>query len=124
MGSPRLGRVQLRIVQVLWERGRATARQIAEALRREEPIAHSTVKTLLRKLEAKGAVAHDVEDRRFVFYPMVEEDSVKQKATRELVDGVFGGSAVGLVAYLLEDERVTCQELSRIREVIDERKTE
>ncbi|MHC4406910.1 MAG: BlaI/MecI/CopY family transcriptional regulator, partial [Planctomycetota bacterium] len=106
MSSPSLGRVQLRIVQVLWDLGRANARQITDALNRVEPIAHSTVQTLLRKLEAKGAVGHDVEDRTFVFFPLVREDHVKRGATRQLVDRVFGGSAAGLVAYLLENERV------------------
>jgi BlaI family penicillinase repressor len=123
MSSPRLGRVQLKIVQVLWEKGRANAREITEALRREEPIAHSTVQTLLRKLEAKGAVGHDVEGRTFVFYPLVQEDSVKRGATRELVDRVFGGSAAGLVAHLLENERVSRTELGQIRGLIDEKKT-
>ena len=123
MTSPRLGRVQLKIVQVLWEKGRANAREITETLNRDEPIAHSTVQTLLRKLEAKGAVGHDVEDRTFVFYPLVQEDSVKRGATRELVDRVFGGSAAGLIAHLLQDQRVSSNELARIREMIGEKKT-
>jgi BlaI family penicillinase repressor len=123
VSSPRLGRVQLRIVQVLWRIGRANAREITETLNREEPIAHSTVQTLLRKLEAKGAVAHDVEDRTFVFYPLVQEESVKQGATRELMDRIFGGSAAGLVAYLLENERVSGEELAEIGKLIGEKKT-
>ena len=63
MTEPRLGRVQLKIMQVLWEKGRANAREITEALNREAPIAHSTVQTLLRKLEAKGSVAHEAVER-------------------------------------------------------------
>ena len=122
MTAPRLGRVQLMIMQVLWKKGRANAREITDALNRREPIAHSTVQTLLRKLEAKGAVAHDVEDRTFVFYPLVQEETVKRGTTRELVDRVFGGSAAGLVAYLLENERVSHKELARIRALIDEKK--
>ncbi|MHC4178074.1 MAG: BlaI/MecI/CopY family transcriptional regulator [Planctomycetota bacterium] len=122
MSSPSLGRVQLKIVQVLWEKGRANAREITEALNRQQPIAHSTVQTLLRKLEAKGAVGHDVEDRTFVFYPLVQEDCVKRGAARELVDRVFGGSPAGLLAYLVEDESVSPEELARVRELIDERK--
>ena len=124
MSSPRLGRVQLKIVRVLWEKGRANAREITETLSRQEPIAHSTVQTLLRKLEAKGAVGHDVEDRTFVFYPLVREDRVKQGATQELVDRVFGGSPAGLVAYLLENQRVSDKELAEIRKLIGEKKTE
>jgi BlaI family penicillinase repressor len=124
MTSPRLGRVQLKIVQVLWQRGRANAREITEVLNCEEPIAHSTVQTLLRKLEAKGAVGHDVEDRTFVFYPLVQEDCVKRGATRELLDRVFGGSVAGLVAYLLEDERASHEELARIQELVYQKKAQ
>ena len=53
MATPRFGRVQLMIMQVLWQKGRASAREITEALNRREPIAHSTVQTLLRKLEVQ-----------------------------------------------------------------------
>jgi BlaI family penicillinase repressor len=56
---PRLGKVQLEIMQVLWERGEATAREITDTLCLSTPIAHSTVQTLLRKLELKGAVSHE-----------------------------------------------------------------
>jgi BlaI family transcriptional regulator, penicillinase repressor len=121
MTGPRLGRVQLRIMQVLWERGRANAREITEVLNRESPIAHSTVQTLLRKLEAKGSIDHEVADRTFVFYPRVEEDRVRRGAARDLVERVFGGSVAGLVTYLLEHERVSSRELEQIRKLIDEK---
>ncbi len=124
MSSPRLGRVQLKIVQALWEKGRANAREITEALSLQEAIAHSTVQTLLRKLETKGAVGHDVEDRTFVFYPLVREERVKQGATQELLDRVFDGSPAGLVAYLIENERVSDKELAQIRKLVDDKKTE
>ena len=119
MAAPRLGRVQWKIMQVLWERRRANAREITEALSRTEPIAHSTVQTLLRKLEAKGAVAHDVEDRTFVFYAQVKQDKVRRGAVRDLVDRVFDSSVTELVSYLLQNERVPREELERIRELID-----
>lgn len=122
MSAPRLGRVQLMIMQVLWELGEASAREITEALCRSEPIAHSTVQTLLRKLEAKGAIAHEVVDRTFVFRPTVKEDRVKRSATRDLLDRVFGGSVAELVSYLLENERVPAAELRQIRKLIDEQK--
>lgn len=56
MASPRLGRVQLVIMQILWERGSATAREITEAINQKDPCAHSTVQTLLRGLEEKGDI--------------------------------------------------------------------
>lgn len=81
MGATRLGRVQLLIMQVLWDKGRATAREITDAINASEPIAHSTVQTLLRGLEEKGAVSHEAEGRTFVFLPLVAEDKFKRSTT-------------------------------------------
>ena len=119
MSSPRLGRVQLKIVQVLWEKGRANAREITDAMNVQEPIAHSTVQTLLRQLEAKGAVDHEVDDRTFVFRPLVECDAVQRKATREFIENIFVGSPGGLVSYLLRHERIPQRELAEIRRLVD-----
>ena len=82
-------------------------------------MAHSTVQTLLRMLEDKKAVAHDVEGRTFIFYPLVAEDEVKQNATRELLDRLFEENASHLVAYLLNTEKVSRKGLTRIRRLID-----
>ncbi len=140
MTETRLGRVQLRIMRVLWQRGRANAREITDALNAEEPIAHSTiahstiahstiahstiahstVQTLLRQLEEKGSLAHDVAERSFIYYPLVQEERVTHSATRELIDRVFGGDAAGLVAYLLREERIPRKELRALRELIEE----
>ncbi len=121
MASTQLGRVQLRIMQVLWEQGRSTAREITETLNRAEPIAHSTVQTLLRGLEEKGAVAHEAEGRTFVFFPLVEENQFKQSASRDLVERVFGGNAGTLVAHLLKNENVSRKEIEEIRKLINRR---
>ena len=119
MDETQLGRMQFRIMQVLWDRGRANAREITDALNEAEPVAHSTVQTLLRQLEAKGAVGHEVEGRIFVFVPRIQEARVKQTAAHELLDRVFGGSVGNLVAHLLKDERVSRAELDELRRLID-----
>jgi len=87
---------------------------------RGESIAHSTVQTLLRKLETKGAIDHEVRDRTFVFRPLVASDQVRKKVTREVVDRLFGGSPAGLVAYLLRHERISGEELKQIRGLVSE----
>ncbi len=121
MASTQLGRVQLLIMQVLWDKGRATAREITDAINATEPIAHSTVQTLLRGLEEKDSVSHEIEGRTFVFFPRVEEDSFKQSATRDLVQRVFGGNAATLVAHLLKNENVSRKEINEIRKLINRR---
>src|SRR5580704_8289195 len=102
MAATKLGRVQLLIMQVLWDKGRATAREITDAMNASEPIAHSTVQTLLRGLEEKGSISHEAEGRTFVFLPLVAEDKFKRSATRDLVQRVFGGNVGSLVADLLK----------------------
>jgi BlaI family penicillinase repressor len=121
MTSTQLGRVQLLIMQVLWDRGRATAREITDTINTMEPIAHSTVQTLLRGLEEKGSVSHEAQDRTFVFFPLVQEHEFKQTATRDLVERVFGGSVRSLVAHLLTHENVSREEIDEIRKLINQR---
>ena len=124
MGETQLGRMQFRIMQVLWERGRITAREITDALNESEPgsVAHSTVQTLLRQLEANGAVGHSAEGRTFLFYAQLKEDRVKKTATRDLLERVFGGSVGSLVAHLLNNERLSKKELDELHRLIDQRR--
>ncbi|RYG42847.1 BlaI/MecI/CopY family transcriptional regulator [bacterium] len=121
MMAIRMGSVQLRIMRVLWREGEATARAVSEALTAEGPIAHSTVQTLLRKLEAKGAVGHERRERTFVFRALVAENEVSRSAAQELLDRVFQGSVSGLVAHLLENEEVSPDEMRRLRALVEEK---
>ena len=122
MTQAKMGQVQLRIMQTLWRMKRATARELTDELNKSEPIAHSTVQTLLRQLEGKRSVSHEKEGRTFYFYPLVKEEKVKKSAARELVENVFEGSVGGLVSYLLENENVSSDELAEIRKLIDKKK--
>ena len=122
--TARLGKVQLRIMQVLWERGGATAREITDELSLESAIAHSTVQTLLRKLEAKGSIRHEAPEppeRAWVFRAIQEQDEVTQSATRDLVARLFNNSARGLVAHLLQHEEIEPGELQQMRALIEQK---
>ena len=121
MTATRLGKVQTQIMNVLWDSGEATAREITEQLNQNEPIAHSTVQTLLRGLEEKGAVQHQVRGRTFVFRPKVAVDKVRKSATRDLLQRVFDGSASDLVSFLLKHESVSKKELDEIKKLINEK---
>jgi BlaI family transcriptional regulator, penicillinase repressor len=116
------GRMQRRIMQILWQRGKANAREITERLNRDQFTAHSTVQTLLRQLETKGAIAHEVQDRTFVFYPLVEEHTARRSATRDLIERVFGGSVGGLMAHLLQHEKIPRKELQQLRQLVEKTK--
>ena len=101
---------------------RASARELTDELNKTESIAHSTVQTLLRQLEGKGSVGHEQDGRTFYFFPLVKQDKVKKSAAQELIQNVFEGSVGGLVSYLLENEKVSANELAEIRKLIDKKR--
>jgi BlaI family penicillinase repressor len=113
-----LGKVQLQIMQVLWDKQTATAREITDAINATEPIAHSTVQTMLRILEDKQSVGHKQTGRTFVFFPMVKDHDFKQIATENLVERLFGGRVSNLVAHLLSVENISKEELGEIRKLV------
>ena len=120
------GDQQLRLMRQLWRRP-LSARELTGALNAEPehpPMAHSTVQTLLRPLEAKGAIDHFQEGRTFIFRPLVEEGRSLAQATRQLLDRLFSGSVRGLVAHLLENEPVSPTELREIERLIAARRKE
>jgi BlaI family penicillinase repressor len=117
----RLGRIQMDIMGILWLNGEATAREITDALSVARPIAHSTVQTLLRQLESKGAVSHEARDRTFAFRALIAREDVASETAKDLLSRLFGGSAFGLVSHLLEHEEISDEELERLRELIEAR---
>jgi BlaI family penicillinase repressor len=117
---PRLGKGQFQIMQVLWRIGPATARQITEALSGPAPVAHSTVQTLLRQLEVKGAITHDVEDRTFIFRALYEPDELTETPLHQVLMRVYQGSVVNLMSHLLKHEAISPEEFARLRELLDE----
>ena len=84
-----------------------------------EPIKHSTVQTLLRTLVKRGAVAYDVDDRTFIFYPLVENLKVEQHALQDVIDRIFEGSAENLILSVVKNKYISPKELEKIRELLD-----
>src|SRR5471030_3033669 len=116
----RMGKVQHRIMQFLWERGEATAREISDYVTATEAISHSTVQTLLRKLEKKNAVSHVERERVFYFSPTADRADVTSSTTREFLNRVFQGSATSLVSHILEHEKVSQDELQQLHKMIEQ----
>src|SRR3954471_14084853 len=91
----RLGDLQLRIMKVLWDGEEATVSQVLEvleALPNASDLAYTTIATMLRKMEARGLVAHRVEGRSFIYRANVAEAVVSRSMADHLVDRLFEGS--------------------------------
>lgn len=113
------GKVQMRMMKIIWDRKRITARELTDELNKQNPIAHSTVQTLLRTLEDKGAVGHDAEGRTFYFFPLIGDDQAIMNATDSFIENIFGGSPGKMVSYLVKKEYLTPQEIVKIADLIN-----
>ncbi len=118
----RLGDLQLRIMQVLWDRGEATVSEVHNALAGEKDLAYTTFATMLRKMEARGLVRHRVEARSFVYRAAVGAEAVSRGLAGHLLDRLFEGSLTDMVAHLLSTREVSREELSRLEHLIAARK--
>lgn len=120
--SPNLTEAELRLMDVLWEKGAATVGDVTEALPNELNLAYNTVLTTLRILEDKGYVEHikAKEGRAFVYSPVVGRDEAGRSAVRYLVSRFFRNSPELLVLNLLKDEELSERELARIRHLLAE----
>ena len=113
------GKVQMKMMKILWEGKRITAKDLTDELNKQSPIAHSTVQTLLRTLENKGAVGHDADGRTFYFFPLIGNDQALMKATDSFIENVFGGSPGNMVSYLVKKQYLTPQEITQIAGLIE-----
>ena len=118
MNTIRFGRVQMRIMQVLWEKERATSQEITGELNEYEPIVFKNVQTLLRELEKKGAIAHEVVNRTYYYYPRVTDEKVKKKLVRDFIDRLFGGSSASLLSSIIKDRSIPPEEMKKISEML------
>ena len=117
----RLGDLQLRIMRVLWDSGAATVSEVQQRLGRQ-PLAYTTVATMLRKLEERGLVDHLEEGRKFLYRATVSMHEVTRSMAGDLVDRLFDGSLADAVSHLLESRDISREELDRLEQMIQERK--
>jgi len=120
----RLGDLQLRIMKVIWEQGSVTVNDVQKALLPEKELAYTTVATMLRKMEAKGLIRHDVQDRTFIYQALVKEASISKSLAGDLLDKLFEGSLTGMVSHLLTAREVSGEELEELEQLIQTKKKE
>jgi predicted transcriptional regulator len=106
---------ELRLMEVVWQRGRATVSEVAKAVSQERPLGYSTVLTTLRILESKGYLRHRKEGRAFVYAAAVGREEVREHAVLQLARRFFGGSPERLVLSLIDGNRISATELRRLR---------
>ena len=116
--SRTLTEAELRLMDVLWEKGQATVSDVTASLG-NPPIAYNTVLTTMRILEQKGFVRHEEEGRAFIYIPRIRRDEASATAVHLLLNRFFNNSAGTLALKLVEEQQLDKTELSRLKELIE-----
>ena len=120
--SPTLTDAELRLMDIVWDKGSATAAAVVEALPGDARLAHTTVLTMLGILEQKGYLRHTKEGKSYVYHPMVQREQASKSALQHLVRRFFRNSPELLVSQLLSDEELSAKDRRKLRELLDQDK--
>jgi predicted transcriptional regulator len=118
--SPTLTEAELRLMEVLWEKGPATVHQILEALPGKPALAYNSVLTTIRVLERKAYVQHLKDGRAHIYLARVDREEATRSEVRNLVGRFFKNSHELLMLNLIQDRSLDGQELKRLREMLEE----
>ena len=117
--SETLTEAELRVMNVLWERGSGTVQQVLDSIAQKPVLAYNSVLTTIRILERKGYLKHIKDGRAHVYAPLVRHEDATRSEIRHLVSRFFKNSHEDLVLNILEDQGIEAEELSRLRKILD-----
>lgn len=116
-----LSELQLELMRVLWARGEASTADVAEVLASSRGLAHTTIATLLSRLEKRGVVESRRDGRQLVYRARVAEGDVRRSMVSGLLGSLFGGDARALIAHLVREEEIAAGDLERVRQLLERR---
>ena len=111
---------ELELLQVLWERGASSVRELNEALRDLTGHSFTTTQTILGTMFDKGLVARRKVGRSFLYEALASRDATERGLVRRLMDRAFGGSATRLVQRALDVSNVSDEELRQVERLLGE----
>lgn len=120
--SATLTEAELRIMNVLWDKGSATVHEVLQSITAEPALAYNTVLTIIRILEKKGYVKHVKDKRAHVYIPKMDRKDATRFEVRHLVSRFFGNSDELLVLNILEEKSIDADELAKVRQLLERSK--
>jgi len=108
---------ELDIMCVLWELGEATVTQVRDRV--DPNLAYTSISSMIRTLEMKGYVSHRRgEGKTHVYFPVIEPEAAGESALGRVLDKIYGGSPIKLLAHLMERRKLSDKELARMRDLL------
>jgi BlaI family penicillinase repressor len=118
------GQLQRAVIEVIWELGEATVRQVWKRLCRRKELAYTTVLTAMQRLERDGWLKHRVDGRKHVYLPTKTRQQAGAGSVRKFVQRMFDGNALLLFRQLVEEGELTDRELRELQQMINQKRKE
>jgi predicted transcriptional regulator len=116
-----LTEVELELMQIIWRLGECTIRDVHDAISRDRELAYTSVATMMKILEQKGALSSHKKDRAHLFMPKISKTEYEGVSLRHLSNNLFQGSATSMVSRLLNEGDLSADELRSLRKILDAR---
>ena len=116
--AERISEAEHAVMEVLWDESPLTAQEVAERIPSDRDWSANTVKTLLGRLLAENAIAHEEDGRRYRYRPLIARDGYVVGESRRLMDRLFGGRLAPLVAHLAERDELSDDDIAEIEALL------
>ena len=118
MAKAQLTRLELQIMQVLWNNGPSTVQAVQQRLD-GDPLAYTTVQTMLNILQRKGKVKRKLLGKAYEYRPVLSRDKALREATGDMLDRMFGGSVEALLMSLVKSSQLDADKLAKVQKLIE-----
>jgi BlaI family penicillinase repressor len=110
-----LSELQIALLRVLWQRGETSTADVAAELADARGLKHTTIATLLTRLEKRGVVAQRRDSRQLFYRALVDEEDVRRSMVADLIGALFAGDARELVAHLVQESEIAPGDLAKVK---------
>lgn len=107
------------VMQVVWQRGQATVRDVYEMLQPTHSLAYTTIMTVMSTLAKKGIVEYSQEGRAYVYRPKISKKEAAQRSIAKVMQKFFDGSPRALVAHLIDADAISSEEFESLRQLLE-----
>ncbi|MEZ4774332.1 MAG: BlaI/MecI/CopY family transcriptional regulator [Bacteroidia bacterium] len=111
--------LELKVMNILWGMKKAFVKEIIAKWPENSEPAYNTISTIVRILEEKGYVGHDSQGRSHQYFPLISRTKYQKRLLSSVLDNVFSGSLTGMVSSLLDNEKISSDQLTELRKLID-----
>ena len=116
---PQISDAEWDVMKVVWDRQPVPASDVVDRLAADRGWRPRTVKTMLNRLVAKGALAYEVQGKRYLYRALVQRDACVRHESRSFLSRVFGGAVAPAVVHLLEHTKLTPEEVEQLRRILE-----